>query len=80
MTPLEQYCLDGRKAGCPRGQMLNFAKAEVVLQARQLAASAAARLCDRADGGGLRRGVGAVASRIGCSRRWGPTIASACRG
>lgn len=62
MTPLEQYCHDGREAGCPRGQMFNLAKADVVLQARQLAASAAARLCDRPDGptavgyGGARGG------------------------
>ncbi len=52
----------GQRAGCPRDQMRNFAKADVVLQERQLAASAAARECDRADGptavgyGGARGG------------------------
>ena len=62
MTPLEQYLFAGHQAGCPRDQMLNFAKVNVVLQPRQLAASAAARLCDRRDGptsvgyGGARGG------------------------
>lgn len=62
MTPLEQYLLFGREAGCPREQMANFVKAGVVLQARQLAASAAARLCDASTGptaigyGGARGG------------------------
>ena len=46
MTSLEQYLFSGREAGCPRDQMLNFAKVDVVLQPRQLMASAAARLCD----------------------------------
>ena len=62
MTPLERYVAAGHQAGCPSQQMANFAKAGVVLQPRQLAASAAARLCDRADGptavgyGGARGG------------------------
>ena len=62
MTPLERYLAAGRDAGCPPEQMENFARAGVVLQPRQLAASAAARLCDRADGptavgyGGARGG------------------------
>ncbi len=62
MTNLEAYIAAGRKAGCPRDQMWNLAKANVVLQERQLAASAAARLCDRVDGptavgyGGARGG------------------------
>jgi len=52
----------GQRAGCPRDQMRNFAAANVVLQERQLAASAAARLCDHPDGptavgyGGARGG------------------------
>src|SRR5512141_2021821 len=52
----------GQRAGCPRDQMRNFAGADVVLQERQLAASAAARECDRVDGptavgyGGARGG------------------------
>ena len=62
MTPLERYLAAGHEAGCARGQMDNFARAGVVLQPRQLVASAAARLCDRADGptavgyGGARGG------------------------
>src|SRR6476646_6179269 len=59
---LEAYLAAGRGAGCPAHQMRNFALAGVVLQPRQLAASAAARLCDQADGptaigyGGARGG------------------------
>jgi phage terminase large subunit len=62
MTPWERYFLAGRRSGCAKDQMANFAKADVVLQERQLAASAAARLCDRPDGptaigyGGARGG------------------------
>ncbi len=62
MTPWERYFLVGRRAGCPMDQMDQFQAADVVLQSRQLAASAAARLCDRADGptavgyGGARGG------------------------
>src|SRR5512142_2913133 len=62
MTELERYFALAQSAGCPRDQMRNFAKANVVLQPRQLAASAAARLCDGADGptqvgyGGARGG------------------------
>ena len=59
---LEVYLAAGREAGCPADQMTNFLRAGVVLQPRQLAASAAARLCDQADGptavgyGGARGG------------------------
>jgi hypothetical protein len=62
MTPLERYVHAGRAAGCPADQMSRFVRAGVVLQPRQLAASAAARLCDRAGGptaigyGGARGG------------------------
>ena len=62
MTPLEKYLAAGHAGGCPRGQMDNFVRAGVVLQPRQLAASAAARLCDRPGGptavgyGGARGG------------------------
>src|SRR5207245_8334082 len=47
---------------CPPAQIENLVRAGIVLQPRQLAASAAARLCDRADGptavgyGGARGG------------------------
>jgi phage terminase large subunit len=62
MSSVKAYLMDGRKAGCPREQMENLLRAEIYLQARQLAASAAARLCDRRDGptaigyGGARGG------------------------
>ena len=62
MTPLERYLAAGRDVGCPPEQMANFSRAGIVLQPRQLATSAAARLCDRADGptavgyGGARGG------------------------
>src|SRR5215471_8900615 len=62
MTELERYFAVGRAAGCPPAQMENFLRAGVILQERQLAASAAARLCDQADGptavgyGGARGG------------------------
>jgi phage terminase large subunit len=62
MVLLDEYAEQGRKARCPVSQMLNFARAGITLQPRQLAASAAARLCDRPDGptaigyGGARGG------------------------
>ena len=62
MTPWERYFLVGRRAGCPKEQMDRFQLADVILQERQLVASAAARMCDRADGptaigyGGARGG------------------------
>jgi hypothetical protein len=62
MTLWERYFLAGRRAGCPKGQMDSFASADVILQQRQLAASAAARLCDSPNGpmaigyGGARGG------------------------
>ena len=62
MTDLELYLAAGQKMGCAWDQMRNFARANVFLQPRQMAASAAARLCDRPDGptaigyGGARGG------------------------
>jgi len=62
MTPWERYFLAGRRSGCPQDQMENFARADVILQERQLTASASARLCDKPDGptaigfGGARGG------------------------
>ncbi len=46
MTELDTYSAAARETGCPLDQMQNFALAGVVLQPRQLAASAAARRCD----------------------------------
>jgi phage terminase large subunit len=62
MTPWERYFLVGRRAGCPKDQMQRFERADVILQERQLVASAAARACDQPDGptaigyGGARGG------------------------
>jgi phage terminase large subunit len=62
VTPWERFFYVGRRAGCPKDQMDNFHRAEVILQPRQLVASGAARLCDRPDGptavgyGGARGG------------------------
>ncbi len=67
MTPLERYLAAGREAGCPPEQMDNFASAGVVLQPRQLVASAAARLCDRADG---PTGIGYGGARGGGKSHW----------
>jgi phage terminase large subunit len=47
---LAQYIQAGLDAGCPQDQMEFFARANIVLQQRQLQASAAARLCDKPDG------------------------------
>ncbi|HOX60230.1 MAG TPA: terminase family protein [Candidatus Paceibacterota bacterium] len=67
MTPWERYFVVGRRAGCPMDQMDRFQAADVVLQSRQLAASAAARLCDRADG---PTGVGYGGARGGGKSHW----------
>ncbi len=58
----DQYVAAGLRAGCPADQMENFIRAAIILQPRQLEASAAARLCDRPNGptavgyGGARGG------------------------
>src|SRR5205814_1136295 len=58
----KQYIQLGRAAGCPTDQLENFVNAGVLLQPKQLAASAAARLCDIPEGpkatgyGGARGG------------------------
>ena len=81
MTNLEKYLQAGREAGCPAEQMANFARAGIVLQPRQLIASASARLCDQAEGptgigyGGARGGGKSywLLAQIGgddCQRRW----------
>jgi phage terminase large subunit len=62
MSRMEIIGADGLRAGCPRDQARNFLVAGVVLQSRQLVASAAARECDKPDGptaigyGGARGG------------------------
>ena len=58
----QQYAAAGLAAGCPLDQMENHLRAGVLLQPRQLDASAAARLCDQSGGptaigyGGARGG------------------------
>ena len=62
MKALENYLAAARSAGCPGDQARRFVDAGIWLQPRQLAASAAARLCDAPDGptevgyGGARGG------------------------
>jgi phage terminase large subunit len=62
MTERERYLAAGRMAGCAEEQMRNFVRAQIVLQQRQLVASAAARQCDEPEGptaigyGGARGG------------------------
>ena len=67
MTPLERYLEAGRLAGCPRDQMANLARAGVFLQPRQLAACAAARLCDAQAG---PTSIGYGGSRGGGKSHW----------
>jgi hypothetical protein len=45
----QRYARAAGTAGCPPDQIGNFVRARIVLQTRQLEASAAARLCDRSD-------------------------------
>ena len=58
----DHYAQAGLSAGCTPDQMNNLIRAGIILQPRQLAASAAARLCDLPDGptaigyGGARGG------------------------
>ncbi len=67
MTELEDYVAQGLAAGCPPAQMQNFVQAGVVLQPRQLAASAAARLCDAPQG---PTAIGMGGSRGGGKSHW----------
>jgi phage terminase large subunit len=67
-TATERYINAARDAGCPRDQLVNFMRANVALQPRQLAASAAARLCDR-EGGPTKIGYGGA--RGGGKSHWG---------
>ena len=53
----ERYAQAARDAGCPWDQVENFLRGGVVLQRRQLEASAAARLCNR-PGGPTKVGFG----------------------
>ena len=67
MTVWEHYLAAAREAGCSREQMVCFAKADLVLQPRQLLASAAARACD-VEGGPTAVGYGGA--RGGGKSHW----------
>ena len=62
MIEREKFLQAAVAVGCPENQTRNFVTAKVLLQERQLVASAAARLCDQPDGptaigyGGARGG------------------------
>jgi phage terminase large subunit len=62
MTASDIFAAVARSAGCPQDQILNYVRAGVLLQPKQLAASAAARGCDDPNGptaigyGGARGG------------------------
>ena len=62
MNRLDEIVAEGLRANCPPDQVKLFLRAGVVLQQRQVVASAAARLCDAPDGptaigyGGARGG------------------------
>ncbi|MCX6902382.1 MAG: hypothetical protein NTW03_02645 [Verrucomicrobia bacterium] len=62
MNESDHFAAAARFSGCTQDQMQNFIRAGVLLQPKQLAASAAARLCDLPDGptaigfGGARGG------------------------
>ena len=65
---LENYIKASKDAGCPIDQLRNFLRSEVVLQPRQLAASAAARACDKEDG---PTEIGYGGARGGGKSHWG---------
>ena len=57
MSEREAFLGAALAAGCPEEQVRNLVRAKVFLQPRQLAASAAARLCDQ-EGGPTAVGYG----------------------
>lgn len=67
-TALDAYITAAKAAGCPADQIGNFLRAGIVLQPRQLAASAAARACD-IPGGPIEIGYGGA--RAGGKTFWG---------
>ena len=66
-SKLKQALQLGLQQGCPRDQLLNIAQVGIILQARQLAASAAARLCDQPDG---PKAIGYGGARGGGKTHW----------
>ena len=63
MVERDEFLRRALAAGCPEDQVRNFIAARVYLQARQLAASAAARLCDQ-PGGPTAVGFGGAAVKV----------------
>jgi phage terminase large subunit len=66
-SKLKTFYQLGLEQGCPRDQLLAFANAGIILQAKQLAASAAARFCDKPDG---PKAVGYGGARGGGKTHW----------
>ncbi len=64
---LKSFFQLGLEQGCPRDQLLNYSNVGVILQPRQLAASAAARLCDKPDG---PKAIGYGGARGGGKSHW----------
>jgi hypothetical protein len=64
---LTRFFALGRQHGCPRDQLLNFSNAGIILHDRQLAASAAARLCDQPNG---PKAIGYGGARGGGKTHW----------
>src|SRR5689334_3552201 len=64
----DEFIVQALEAGCPEDQARNFVAAKVFLQPKQLAASAAARLCDLPDG---PTAVGYGGARGGGKSHWG---------
>src|SRR5687767_4864790 len=64
---LEHYIALGYSAGCPEDQMLNFASVGIILQERQLLASAVARQCDHKEGPSM---LGYGGARCGGKSHW----------
>src|SRR3954452_15747936 len=67
MFDTNKYAANGRIAGCPIDQIQNFIRAGILLQPKQLAASAAARLCDDAKG---PKAIGYGGARGGGKSHW----------
>ncbi|MGZ4961727.1 MAG: terminase large subunit domain-containing protein [Limisphaerales bacterium] len=67
MISPDQFIRHCQSAGCPADQIKNFINAGIILQAKQLAASAAARLCDKPDG---PTAIGYGGARAGGKSHW----------
>ena len=67
MTAYQIFSTAAVNAGCPMDQTFNLVKGEAWLQERQLAACAAARLCDQSGG---PTGIGYGGARGGGKSHW----------